>query len=171
MDARRRWPEAFWIVTAHPVLSTALAGNDLATFGASAFVGLGAIATVVFPVLMARRPHPLVPLALFRSQGLEVLETLPPSYLASTHLPDMVDDVRLLLTTSKPGQIRHRIDEGTQPGECALTLCIPDRPGALARARRRASAARGGSRATASGGGAPGTARACRGHRGSATAC
>jgi hypothetical protein len=24
-DARRRWPEAFWIVTAHPVLSTTLA--------------------------------------------------------------------------------------------------------------------------------------------------
>jgi len=28
-DARRRWPEAFWIVTAHPVVATALA---LATF-------------------------------------------------------------------------------------------------------------------------------------------
>lgn len=66
-------------------------------------------------------------------RALEVLESLPPSYLGSTHLPDMVDDVRLLLTMSKPGQIRHRIEEGTQPGECALTLCIPDRPGALAR--------------------------------------
>lgn len=66
-------------------------------------------------------------------RALEILESLPPSYLGSTHLPDMVDDVRLLMTMSQPGQIRHRIDEGTQPGECALTLCIPDRPGALAR--------------------------------------
>lgn len=66
-------------------------------------------------------------------RALEVLETLPPSYLASTHLPDMVDDIRLLLNASRRGHLKHRLDEGTEAGESALTLCIPDRPGALAR--------------------------------------
>lgn len=64
---------------------------------------------------------------------LDVLETLPPSYLASTHLPDMVDDVRLLLQSPKRGDLRYRLDEGTEKDESALTLCVPDRPGALAR--------------------------------------
>jgi [protein-PII] uridylyltransferase len=66
-------------------------------------------------------------------RALEVLETLPPSYLASTHLPDMVDDIRLLLQPPKRGDLRYRLDEGTERGEAALTLCVPDRPGALAR--------------------------------------
>ena len=66
-------------------------------------------------------------------RALDVLETLPPSYLASTHLPDMVDDIRLLLQPAKPGALRHRLDEGTETGESVLTLCVPDRPGALAR--------------------------------------
>lgn len=66
-------------------------------------------------------------------RALEALETLPPSYLASTHLPDMVDDIRLLLQSPKRGDLRHRLDEGTEKGETALTLCVPDRPGALAR--------------------------------------
>lgn len=66
-------------------------------------------------------------------RALDVLETLPPSYLASTHLPDMVDDVRLLLQVPKRGTLRHRLDAGTESGETALTLCVPDRPGALAR--------------------------------------
>ena len=66
-------------------------------------------------------------------RALEMLETLPPSYLSSTHLPDMVDDVRLLLAPSVPGRLRFRIDQGAQPGETAITLCVPDRPGTLAR--------------------------------------
>lgn len=66
-------------------------------------------------------------------RALEVLESLPPSYLSSTHLPDTVDDVRLLLAAAHPGELRSRLDEGTQPQEAALTLCVPDRPGALAR--------------------------------------
>lgn len=66
-------------------------------------------------------------------RALDVLETLPPSYLASTHLPDMVDDIRLLLQPAKRGALRHRLDEGTERGESALTLCVADRPGALAR--------------------------------------
>ena len=66
-------------------------------------------------------------------RALDALETLPPSYLASTHLPDMVDDIRLLLQPVKRGALRHRLDQGTETGESALTLCVPDRPGALAR--------------------------------------
>ncbi len=63
----------------------------------------------------------------------EVLETLPPSYLASTHLPDIVDDIRLLLRPPPVGGLRHRLERGTEHDQCALTLCVPDRPGALAR--------------------------------------
>lgn len=66
-------------------------------------------------------------------RALDVLETLPSSYLASTHLPDMVDDIRLLLQSPKRGDLRYRLDDGTEQGESALTLCVPDRPGALAR--------------------------------------
>ena len=44
--------------------------QDPLAFGA---LGIGAIATVVFPFLMARRPHPLVPLSLFRSRPFTVI--------------------------------------------------------------------------------------------------
>jgi [protein-PII] uridylyltransferase len=66
-------------------------------------------------------------------RALDVLETLPPSYLASAHLPDVVDDVRLLLQVPHRGRLRLRLHEGAESGERALTLCVPDRPGALAR--------------------------------------
>ena len=66
-------------------------------------------------------------------RALDVLETLPRSYLSSTHLPDIVDDVRLLLQAPARGELRYRVDEGTEPGETALTICVSDRPGALAR--------------------------------------
>ena len=66
-------------------------------------------------------------------RALDVLETLPRSYLSSTHLPDIVDDVRLLLQAPARGQLRLRVDDGTEPGESALTICVADRPGALAR--------------------------------------
>ncbi|MDP9069152.1 MAG: [protein-PII] uridylyltransferase [Actinomycetota bacterium] len=66
-------------------------------------------------------------------RALDVLETLPPSYVASTHLLEMVDDLRLLLQPPRRGDIRYRVDEGTEPGQSALTVCITDRPGALAR--------------------------------------
>jgi EmrB/QacA subfamily drug resistance transporter len=36
-------------------------------------LGLGAVALLAFPILMARRPHPLVPLRLFRSRGFRVI--------------------------------------------------------------------------------------------------
>ncbi len=66
-------------------------------------------------------------------RALDVLETLPRSYLSSTHLPDIVDDVRLLLQAPARGQLRYRVDDGTEPEETALTICVADRPGALAR--------------------------------------
>lgn len=66
-------------------------------------------------------------------RALEVLETLPRSYLSSTHLPDIVDDVRLLLQAPARGELRYRVDDGTEPGETALTICVADRPGALSR--------------------------------------
>jgi [protein-PII] uridylyltransferase len=62
-----------------------------------------------------------------------VLESLPPSYLSSTSLPDVVDDVRLLLGPPKPGEVKHRIDDATEAGQLSVTVCVIDRPGALAR--------------------------------------
>lgn len=63
----------------------------------------------------------------------EVLATLPPSYLAATTVPDAVDDIRLLLLPPRPGQVKHRIDPGTESGQMSLTICVVDRPGTLAR--------------------------------------
>ena len=63
----------------------------------------------------------------------DVLSTLPPSYLDSTPIEDMVDDVRMLLTGMRPGEIRHRIDPGTEAGQSVITVCVGDRPGTLAR--------------------------------------
>ncbi|MFN2524831.1 MAG: [protein-PII] uridylyltransferase [Actinomycetota bacterium] len=63
----------------------------------------------------------------------EVLDSLPSSYLDSTPVPDAVDDIRLLLSPPKQGQVRCRIDEGAEPGQALLTVCCRDRPGTLAR--------------------------------------
>ena len=63
----------------------------------------------------------------------DLLDTLPPSYLSSAPVPDMVDELRLLLTPPKLGEIRCRIDAGTEADSAIVTLCVPDRPGALAR--------------------------------------
>lgn len=63
----------------------------------------------------------------------DVLATLPPSYLDSTLIEDMVDDVKMLLTGMRPGEIRHRIDPGVESGQSVITVCVKDRPGALAR--------------------------------------
>ncbi len=53
----------------------AIRGQATQWTDATAFtaLGLGAVATVAFPVLMARRPHPLVPLSLFRSRPFAVI--------------------------------------------------------------------------------------------------
>ncbi|HEV3472591.1 MAG TPA: [protein-PII] uridylyltransferase, partial [Actinomycetota bacterium] len=63
----------------------------------------------------------------------DILATLPPSYLDSTLIEDMVDDVRMLLTGMRPGEIRHRIDPGAEAGQSVITVCVKDRPGTLAR--------------------------------------
>jgi len=61
----------------------------------------------------------------------ELLATLPPSYIEATAVEDMADELRMLLQPPQPGQVKCRIYEGAE--ESAITLCLPDRPGALAR--------------------------------------
>jgi [protein-PII] uridylyltransferase len=64
----------------------------------------------------------------------EVLSTLPASYLESAQIPDMADEVRLLLQAPASGQVRHRVDDIPDSPQVAVTICAPDRPGTLARA-------------------------------------
>ena len=63
----------------------------------------------------------------------QVLASLPPSYLEATSTPDAADDIRLLLGAPGAGGVKHRIDEGTEPGQMSVTICVSDRPGTLAR--------------------------------------
>ena len=63
-----------------------------------------------------------------------VLSTLPPSYLESAPVPDMVDEIRLLLQTPHSGEVRFRVDDTGDGDRVAITICTPDRPGTLARA-------------------------------------
>lgn len=53
----------------------AIRGQDKQWQDSLAFValGIGAVCTVLFPILMARRAHPLVPLSLFRSRDFAVI--------------------------------------------------------------------------------------------------
>ena len=64
----------------------------------------------------------------------QVLSTLPPSYLDSAPVPDMVDEVRLLLQAPGSGEVRLRIDDSGEAGRAIITICTRDRPGTLARA-------------------------------------
>ncbi|MDQ3645727.1 MAG: [protein-PII] uridylyltransferase [Actinomycetota bacterium] len=63
----------------------------------------------------------------------DVLATLPPSYALSAPVPDMADEVRLLLRPLERGEVRCRIDEGGGSQKAVVTVVINDRPGALAR--------------------------------------
>ncbi|MFN2587433.1 MAG: [protein-PII] uridylyltransferase [Actinomycetota bacterium] len=63
----------------------------------------------------------------------EVLASLPPSYLDGTTVPDVADDIRLLLRRPGPGEVVSRIEPGAEEGTVVLTVCAADRPGALAR--------------------------------------
>jgi [protein-PII] uridylyltransferase len=63
----------------------------------------------------------------------QVLGTLPPSYLESAPVPDMVDELRLLLQAPKSGEVGVRIDAGAEAGQSVVTICTADRPGTLAR--------------------------------------
>jgi [protein-PII] uridylyltransferase len=62
-----------------------------------------------------------------------ILTALPPSYLATTSIEDIADDVRLLHAPPAPGQVMTRIDPGFQAGRSVVTVCFADRPGSLAR--------------------------------------
>jgi len=62
-----------------------------------------------------------------------LLATFPPSYLASTPLEEMVDELRLLLAPPAVGEVRQRIDRDAGGGLAAVTVCALDRPGTLAR--------------------------------------
>ena len=63
-----------------------------------------------------------------------VLASMPPSYLDSVGVPEMADELRLLLNPPAPGRIRMRFDDGSAPDPVLVTFCIPDRPGTLAKA-------------------------------------
>ena len=64
-----------------------------------------------------------------RAQAL--LETLPPSYLESSAVEDVADELRLLLKPPQPGEVRYRVYEGAV--ESTIAVCTVDRPGTLAR--------------------------------------
>ena len=64
----------------------------------------------------------------------QVLATLPPSYLDSASVPDMVDEIRLLLQAPRSGEVRLRIDHANEARQAVVTICTRDRPGTLARA-------------------------------------
>jgi [protein-PII] uridylyltransferase len=66
-------------------------------------------------------------------RSLSVLASLPPSYLASTPVPDMADEIRLLAAGVRPGQLHSRLAVGSEPQQSILTVCVADRPGTLAR--------------------------------------
>jgi [protein-PII] uridylyltransferase len=62
----------------------------------------------------------------------DILNALPPSYL-QTPIPDMVDEIRLLVNPPGLGQVRHRVDQGVEQDQAVVTVCVSDRPGTLAR--------------------------------------
>lgn len=62
-----------------------------------------------------------------------ILASLPPSYLTSTPVADMADEIRLLAAGAKPGHMHSRLAVGSEPEQSILTVCVADRPGTLAR--------------------------------------
>lgn len=79
----------------------------------------------------ARRVEAFEPALAGRSQ--RVLASLPPSYVTSTPVTDMADEIRLLATGVKPGHMHSRLAVGPEPEQSILTVCVSDRPGTLAR--------------------------------------
>ena len=63
----------------------------------------------------------------------DLLSSLPLSYLESSSLEEMVDELQMLLYPLGPGEVRCRVDDATETGQVAVTTCVPARPGALAR--------------------------------------
>ncbi|HVM36675.1 MAG TPA: [protein-PII] uridylyltransferase [Actinomycetota bacterium] len=68
----------------------------------------------------------------FRGRAADLLGRMPPSYLDSVSVPEMVEELRLISNRPpRPGEVIHRVE---QDGDRALvTVCVSDRPGALAR--------------------------------------
>lgn len=62
-----------------------------------------------------------------------ILSTLPPSYLDSAPIENISDEVRMLSEPLGPGEVRTRIGQEELSGRVLLTVCVPDRPGTLAR--------------------------------------
>lgn len=79
----------------------------------------------------ARRLEAFEPALAGRSQ--RALASLPPSYVTSTPVADMADEIRLLATGIRPGHIHSRLAVGPEPEQSILTVCVADRPGTLAR--------------------------------------
>ncbi|MDQ4059338.1 MAG: [protein-PII] uridylyltransferase [Actinomycetota bacterium] len=79
----------------------------------------------------ARSLERFEPLLAGRTEG--VLASLPPSYLTSTPVHDMAEEIKLLLASPRPGETLSRFDDSGEPGHSVLTVCVMDRPGTLAR--------------------------------------
>jgi [protein-PII] uridylyltransferase len=62
----------------------------------------------------------------------ELLQTLPPSYVSSTEVEIMAEELRML--AAGDDAVRCRIDPDPVSGQASITLALSDRPGTLARA-------------------------------------
>ena len=92
----------------------------------------GRIPTRSSAIERARQVEAYEPSLAGRVEG--VLATLPPSYVDSITIPDMVDEIRLLLQGPRAGDVRWRRDETGETDQSVVTICATDRPGTLARA-------------------------------------
>jgi [protein-PII] uridylyltransferase len=65
-----------------------------------------------------------------------LLGSFPPSYLRSASAADLAEELRLVLAArelSHGGGAKWRLDTDPRHGQPTLTVCVPDRPGTLAR--------------------------------------
>jgi [protein-PII] uridylyltransferase len=69
---------------------------------------------------------------LITSAAEQVLPTMPPSYLSSTQVEVMAEEVKLLVHPPGPGEVRCLIDRLPE-GHTSVTVVLRDRPGTLAR--------------------------------------
>lgn len=62
-----------------------------------------------------------------------VLETLPPSYLSSTGVEDMAEELRLLMDPPGPTEVTTHVSQGADGEHTSITVCSVDRLGSMAR--------------------------------------
>jgi [protein-PII] uridylyltransferase len=62
-----------------------------------------------------------------------LLRTFPDSYPRSASVDDIAGELRLLLPPPRAGAVHHRLDTEPSRGHPAIAVCLPDRPGTLAR--------------------------------------